>query len=52
MKKVFRVHCSFLVKAEDERTVETYLQEEPDFVEQHIIIDETEIINEEIYKTL
>ena len=52
MKKVFRVYCSFLVKAGDERTVETYLQEEPDFVEQHIIIDETEIINEEIYKTL
>jgi hypothetical protein len=41
--KVFRVYCEFLVKATDERQVISYLQEEDDFVERHIIVEEDNI---------
>jgi len=43
MKKVFRVYCEFLVKADNPKDIEGYLATEDNFVESHIIIEENNI---------
>jgi len=50
MKKQYKIHCEFFVEAKDREEVLEILSWDTDFIENHIIIDETSgIKNDEIY---
>ena len=39
-QKIYKVYCEYYVKAVDEKTVETFINDEDNFAEAHLIIEE------------
>lgn len=54
MKKLYKVHCEFYMKANNEDDVEQRIDEDYEFIQSHVMVDQIEKLpeGESIYETL